>query len=649
MRSLRRTTARLLLVANKIWVKLFPPEPPSAIPSPAPSPTVIGGLAVVITGSSRGIGLALAKGFAGAGARVVLNGRSADELEAARRELAEMGAKVEAVVADVSRPDGAEILIEQAQIYFGQVDVLINNAAVMGPAEEDIWEVTPAQWEDVLRINVLAAAHCSAALARRAVAARRAVRILNVSSGIVGHGFPKLGPYAASKDAVEGLTRAYGWDSPDGLVSVASIQPRSVRTGMTRDYFGATQFALLDEPGKVVPIFLWAATAPAAVVHGRTFVEPAFAADPAGAIHVRGTLAASAPISIAPETFRTDSDAGRQTGAYMHLLENAHGFYPSAAQAFSDALHERELYAYPDPSYRELRQAIAHEAGVSPDQIALGAGSSELIDRLLRLFCEAGDSVVITKPTWSFFHAFIQRWHLAASDVPMLGSLRDGTLRHDLEGMLAAITLRTRLVYLVNPCNPSGSMLAPDELVSFITRLPSHVVALIDEAYLQYADPEQRPDLIPMLSACSARLIVLRTFSKFFGLSGLRIGYAFATEETVRLLARAEMPFGISSPACRIVPSVLADQSFRREVYETNASGRRHLRDGLRALDIACQPSQTNFILFESPTDPRKLHADLRAKGLILPNVDQFLQNYALLAVGAPEHNALVLDALSRY
>lgn len=649
MRNLRRAVVRLLLVANKIRLKIFPPAPPLPPPANAPAPTSLDGLVVTITGSSRGIGLALAKGFAEAGARIVLNGRSTDELEAARRKLAEIGAEVEAVAADVSHPEGAETLVARAHARFGQLDVLINNAAVMGPADVDVWQVEPAQWDMVLNINALAATYCSAALARLAVAAGHPARILNVSSGIVGYGFPKLGPYAVSKDAVEGLTRAYGWDSPDGLISVAAIQPRSVRTGMTRDYFGATQFALMDEPEAVIPVFLWAATAPTAVVHGRSFSEPAFAADAAAAVHVRGTLAASVPITIAPKTFVPDSSVSRQPGAYMHLLENANGFYPSAAQAFTDALQDRSLYAYPDPTYRELRQAIASETGVRPEQIALGAGSSELIDRILRLFCDAGDNIVITKPTWSFFHAFMQRWHLIPTQVPIIGSLREGNMHHDLEGILAAITPRTRLVYLVNPCNPTGTMTPPAELEAFVAQLPEHVVALIDEAYLQYAEPDQRPDLVSRLESFQARVIVLRTFSKFFGLSGLRIGYACATEETVRFLARAEMPFGISSPVCKAVPAVLADRDFRQQVYDANAEGRRQLVEGLRALNIASQPSQTNFVLFECPTDPRKIWETLNAQGLILPEVEQFLQNYALLAVGKPEHNAMVLKVLSQY
>ncbi len=639
-----------MLTAAKVRRKLFPAEqrPFSAI-AVEPAHSDVRGMVVVITGSSRGIGLALAKGFASAGARVVINARSHGELAKARHDLATAGCEVTAVVADISSEDGAEGLLRQAESHFGPVDVLINNAAVAGPPDREVWSIESAQWLEVVRVNILGAAHCSGAFARRAVATGRPVRILNVSSGVVGHGFPKLGAYAVSKDALEGLTRAYGWDSNDQLITVASIQPRSVRTAMTRAHFDAVQLALLDDPESLVPMFLWAATAPAEIVHGRTFNEPAFAADRAGAVHLRGPLAASLPIVIEPETFRPGSDSGKQPGAYMHLLENAHEYCPGVAEDLAAAVRERGLYSYPDPAYRSLRQAISREAGASPEQIALGAGSSDLIDRILRLFCAPGDSVVVTKPTWSFFQAFVRRWHLLPNEVPITGSLRAGSLRHDLEGMLMAITARTRLVYLVNPCNPTGTFVAPDELESFVVRIPSHVVTVIDEAYIQYMEPELRPALMSSLAKARTRLIILRTFSKFFGLSGLRVGYACTTAETAQMLDRAQTPFCISSPACMAVLAALKDQAFRQRVYETNASGRRRLAEGLGALEIASQPSQTNFVLFECPTDPHRLREDLRTQGLILPDVNQFLRNYALLAVGKSEHNELVLQALSRY
>lgn len=649
MREIRRTAARLRIVGRKVWHKIFPPV---AAPMPPAGGRMhvdadIRDKVVVVTGSSSGIGLALARAFLGAGARVVMNGRDSARLDAAVRGLTTDQDRLHSVAVDLSEPGGADRLVSESVARFGRVDVLVNNAGMPGDRRK-AWEVTSEDWDRLLRTNLLAAASCVAALRTHAKEASRPVRAILVSSGIVGHAAPGLGGYAVTKDALEALGRAVAEDDTDGLVSVVSIRPRSVRSAMTRAYYDTDTYALLDEPEAVVPAFLWAATAPAEMVNGRAFSEPALSMAPEAHALVPGVLAGSPPIDIRPETFRE----GLTTlpGAYMHLLENAQGFYPSARLALEARLDDRGLYAYPDPTYGELKEAIAKEAGVGVDHIALAPGSSELIDRMLRLFCAPGDQIVITKPTWSFFHAFAQRWQVVPTEVPMIGDLTSDGLLHDLDGLLGAITPRTRLLYLVNPCNPTGSMLAPQALVDFVAQVPAHVCLVIDEAYLQYAASEMRPRLAQAIGTCSARLILLRTFSKFFGLSGFRMGYAVGRPDVVRALARAEIPFGISAQTAAVVPAVLRDTAFRYRVYDANAQGRTVLRDGLTALGLASQPSHTNFVLFDCPTDPARLRATMRERGLVLPNVDQFLlRNYALLAVGTPEHNRAVLDALSRF
>lgn len=358
-------------------------------------------------------------------------------------------------------------------------------------------------------------------------------------------------------------------------------------------------------------------------------------------------LLPSARMSLSPAT-HADPALGRLPGAHMHLLESAHDLWPSVAAVLRDACHGRGLSAYPDPQYKALKAAIARETGTSPEHIALAAGSSELIDRALRLFCAVGDEVVTTQPTWSFFHAFVQRWQLSATSVPMLGTLQGGDMQHDLDGLLAAITPRTRLVYLVNPCNPTGAALSPVALASFVQRLPAHVVAVIDEAYLQYADEAFQPALPSVVDHCAVRLVLLRTFSKFFGLAGLRLGYAVASPDTVGLLSHAEIPFAIGAPAVVAAQAVLADEARRREVFDANRQGRQQLLEGLAALGLPAQPSQTNFVLLQTPWATPALRDELLAQGLVLPHAPTFLQHSLLLTVGRPQHNQQILDCLAR-
>lgn len=356
----------------------------------------------------------------------------------------------------------------------------------------------------------------------------------------------------------------------------------------------------------------------------------------------------SARIGLSPAT-HADPALGRLPGAHMHLLESPHELWPSVASALRDACDGRGLSAYPDPQYKALKAAIAREAGSSPEHIALAAGSSELIDRALRLFCRVGDEVVTTQPTWSFFHAFVQRWQLKATSLPMRGTLQGGDMQHDLDGLLAAITPRTRLVYLVNPCNPTGAALSPAALASFVQQLPAHVVALIDEAYLQYADEPFQTALPSAVDRSAARLVLLRTFSKFFGLAGLRLGYAVASPDTVGLLLHAEMPFAIGAPAVVAAQAALADDTSRREVFEANRQGRQQLLEGLKALGLPAQPSQTNFVLLQAPFATQALRDELLAQGLVLPRAPAFLPHSLLLAVGRPQHNRQILDCLARW
>lgn len=649
MKRLRRLLVRSWLLGQKIRSRLFPPAAPPAPSAPAmQAPTSLKGAVVLVTGASRGIGEALALAYAGAGARVVVTARSGEALQALVKRIAGIGGDALAVVADLHLQADVQRLFTEAAQRFGGVDVLVNNAGTTGAHDQPALDTPPEAWTAVWRTNVEAVVRCVAEATRLAQQHQRPLRVINVSSGIVGQAAPRLGPYAASKDALEAATRAMALDDASGLLSLCCIQPRSVQSALTQGYYGTALHALMDEPSVVAPIFLWAATAPAAAVQARTFVEPAFAADAEAATHLRPPFHASPAIGIFPTTFSVPGLA-QLPGAYLHLLENAQGFSPHAADALREAAGSRALFAYPDPQYRSLTEVVAQEAGTTPDHILMAPGSSDLIDRVLRLFTAPGDEVVMTKPTWSFFYAFVQRWQVAAVHVPMTGSLDKGDMRHDLAGLLAAITPRTRVVYLVNPCNPTGTMVDPRALESFVQQLPAHVVAVIDEAYVQYADAAQVPRLASVIDHCDAQVLVLRTFSKFFGLGGMRLGYALGKPATLRLLAKADLPFAISTPSVIAAKAALGDLEFRQRVADANAAGRRQLLDGLAALGLAAQPSQTNFVLFDAPVAPATMREALRLEGLVLPQVDQFLRNHMLLAVGRAEHNAQVLAYLSRY
>lgn len=607
-------------------------------------------MVVVITGSSRGIGLTLAEIFLEAGSAVVINGRQKEALDAAAGKLKTKYSKFLAVAADVADPLQAKRLVDESLQQFGRIDVLINNAAVPGPMDKKIWDVSPEEFQTVMQANVTAPFLCAREVIRWANSQEHPVRIINVSSGIVGHGAPRLGPYAVSKMGLEGLTLAINADSAADhpLVSVVSIKPRSVTTAMTKAYFSAADYAFMDDPKVLAQVFRYAASAPAADIMGRSLSEPAFAADPQGEIILNNAFAAVKPFRIQPETFRPENAALDQSGAYMHLLQNPFGFYPSVAEAIRAAVNSREVFGYPDPNYTALRQALSARLKLPPEYFTFAPGSSELIDRALRVFSQPRAHIIVTQPTWgSVVWPAILKYGYQATQVPYLGDIKQKNLRHDLDGILKSINVFTRLIYLVNPCNPTGSMVSRQELKHFLENVPRHVTVLLDEAYLDYAQPDKCFNLPEAIDRLPGRVIGLRTFSKFFALSGFRIGYAYGRPEVLDYLNRLELPFNVNHISQLAAVTALQDNSAQEKTYANNHHERQRICSELETLKIANLPSQASFVLFESPLDRGAMRAALKQQGIFMPNVDAaFTQNYAITAVGLPEHNQKILDYL---
>jgi len=338
-------------------------------------------------------------------------------------------------------------------------------------------------------------------------------------------------------------------------------------------------------------------------------------------------------------------------GLRLHQNENTGGCSPRVIDALR-TLTTRDLAFYPD--YAAVNAACAKFLGVGEDRLLLTNGLDEgllaaSIAYLQRARGDGGDApeaipeAIIVEPAFGMYADCVGA---VGGRVVPVAPLPD--FAFPLDDTIAAITPQTRLVYLANPCNPTGSTLAPHALEAFVRQLPGHVVALIDEAYLQYADEDRRPALAALADQCAARLILLRTFSKFFGLAGLRVGHAVASPETVALLARAEIPFAVSAPAVVAAEAALADASFRQHVFETNRHGRRQLLDGLAALGVTLSVDDFGTVLFQAPIAQKTIRDELLRHGLVLPQVHPLLQGCAMLAVGRPEHNTQILDYLGR-
>ena len=316
--------------------------------------------------------------------------------------------------------------------------------------------------------------------------------------------------------------------------------------------------------------------------------------------------------------------------------ENPLGPSPAAVEAGTRAL--REVGLYPDNGGYALVRALSARLGFEPAQLVLAAGSNEIFYRLCDLFVRPGVEVVMGAQAFVTYRIATLLAGGEPVRVPMPG------FTHDLEAMRAAITERTRLVFLPNPNNPTGTRVSAEAVLAFARSLPPHVVFCYDEAYAEYE--EEPVDLRPLLA--EGRLVVAtRTFSKIHGLAGLRIGYGYGERNLLARLNQVRPPFNTGSVAQVCALAALEDEDWVRRSREVNASGLRQLGDGLRALGLEVVPSHGNFVLVRIPS-ASTVCADLQRRGVIVrPLAGYDLPDHLRISVGTAPQNARCLEALS--
>lgn len=299
------------------------------------------------------------------------------------------------------------------------------------------------------------------------------------------------------------------------------------------------------------------------------------------------------------------------------------------------------LNRYPDGSGYSLRQALGKRHGVSPDGIILGNGSNELLELLARAFVGPGEEVVFPHPSFVVYPLIVQ----AVGGGRVVVPLRDH--RVDLPGMVRAITPRTKLIFIANPNNPTGTIVTAEEVEAFMAEVPDRVIVVFDEAYVDFAQGPDFPDSLASLRQ-GRRVVVLRTFSKIAGLAGLRVGYGIADPECVGLLHRIRQPFNVNSLAQVAALAALADEAHARRAVETVERGRRELYRAFEALGLRYVPSRANFVLVEVPDAAAIYQALLREGIIVRPMIAFSLEQSLRVTVGTPEENARLIAGLEK-
>ena len=324
------------------------------------------------------------------------------------------------------------------------------------------------------------------------------------------------------------------------------------------------------------------------------------------------------------------------TIAKLASNENPFGPSPKAIAAARAVLPQVQLY--PDGGCHDLREAIAAERGVSEGSVLVGNGSNELIELLGHAFLRPGVEVVMGAEAFIVYKLVAKLFGATAVEVPMQG------FAHDLKAMRAAVTEHTRLLFVASPNNPTGAANAEADLLALAESLPEHVIFCLDEAYAEYLD--RAPDLRAAILA-GRKVVCLRTFSKIYGLGGLRVGYAYGDPELIALLHRVRQPFNVNVVAQAAASAALTDLEFVAMCRRENEAGRQILCDGLSALGLETFGGQANFVL-SKVGDGALFFEELQKRGIIVrPLAPYGLAEYVRITIGRAEENQRLLTAVA--
>ncbi len=324
----------------------------------------------------------------------------------------------------------------------------------------------------------------------------------------------------------------------------------------------------------------------------------------------------------------------------MASNENPLGPSPLARKAVSE--HIAGVNLYPDGSCFFLRRRLAEKLGVSSERIIIGNGSNEVIEIAARTFLEPGDQAIYGRNAF-IVYSLVTR---ALGCVPVISEMPE--LSHDLDDMLSLITEKTKIVFIANPNNPTGTMVGKAELEWFLGRIPENVVVLVDEAYFEYVDDPEYPDTLEYHSMCDS-LITVRTFSKVYGLAGLRVGYAVASEQAVSYMNRVREPFNVSSLAQVAAAAALDDTEHVERSRELNRSAREYFSKELAEIGVGHTESFANFFLADLETDTAPVYEALLQEGIITRPVREYgLTTHLRISYGLPEENRRLVEVLGR-
>ena len=330
-------------------------------------------------------------------------------------------------------------------------------------------------------------------------------------------------------------------------------------------------------------------------------------------------------------------------GRIIKMASNENSLGPSrkALRAMRRAL--RESHLYPESTCFYLKKRLAEEFGIGENQLIIGNGSNEIIEFLARAFLSEGDQVISSACSFLVYPLVTQACGAEYIEVPM----KD--FRYDLKGILNRITERTKLIFIANPNNPTGTYVTRDEVEDFLTKVPKDVIICFDEAYFDFVDAKDFPFLLFHVKTERPNLIVLRTFSKSYGLAGLRVGYGMGSPDLIQYLHKVRQPFNINSIAQAGATAALDDRLFLWRTKHLVARGRKYLYRRLKWHEFRSVPTQANFILVDTGFDAHAVFEAFLRQGVIIRSMKAYgLPTWIRVTVGKRSENSRFIRTLRK-
>lgn len=333
-----------------------------------------------------------------------------------------------------------------------------------------------------------------------------------------------------------------------------------------------------------------------------------------------------------------ERELGIENAIKLASNENPMGPSPKIFDSIEDVL--KETHRYPDGNATRLKSTIARKFNVTDNQVTIGNGSNDIIEFVARIFLSRNDSAIYSEHAFAVYPLVVKAVGAKGIEVPAKN------FSHDLDLMLESIEESTKLIFIANPNNPTGSFIEYDELIKFIEKVPEHIIVLLDQAYFDYSSFETKDMEFDDLSKFP-NLIMSRSFSKAYGLAGFRVGFCVSSKEIADYLNRVRQPFNANSLALFAAEKALEDQDFIDKCLQLNLEQKQLLYKELDSLGYKCLPSRANFISFDCKQDSSEAFNKLLMEGVIVRSLAVYkMPNYLRVSVGLPEENLSFLEKI---